>query len=55
MTERHFLSALGGYVRPRPEMVNDLPPLVGIPVDKLFTDEVLAKPYDPSKNPWRGI
>ncbi|MEV7329577.1 hypothetical protein [Micromonospora sp. NPDC093244] len=53
--ERHFLDALAGRIRPRPEVINDLPALVGIPVTKLFTEQVRAKPYDASKNPWRGL
>lgn len=53
--ERHFLDVLGGYVRPRPEIIKDLPALVGIPLSKLFTEEVLSKPYDASKNPWREL
>ncbi|WP_334559357.1 helix-turn-helix domain-containing protein [Micromonospora sp. CPCC 205561] len=53
--ERHFLNVLAGYTRPRPEVIKDLPSLVGIPLTKLFTEEVLAKPHDASKNPWREL
>ena len=53
--ESHFRKAVGGYIRPRPEIVARLPRIVGIPIDRLFDERVLARPFDPSKNPWRGI
>lgn len=55
VSEKHFRDSVLGYTRPRPEVVAQLPALVSVPLEKLFTDEVLAKPFDPSKNPWRGI
>ncbi|GIJ75994.1 hypothetical protein SAMN05443287_106199 [Micromonospora phaseoli] len=53
--EMHFRRALAGHIRPRPEIISDLPAVVGLPLTKLFTEVVLAKPYDASKNPWRDL
>ena len=50
--EGHFRKVINGHTRPRPEILAELPRIVGIPATRLFSELMLAKDYDPSKNPW---
>lgn len=42
----HLAATLMGKNRPRPEVIERLPKLLGVPVEELFTAEMLAEPYD---------
>lgn len=50
----HLRYAAIGRTRPSPKAIAGLTKLLGMRPDDLFTAEVLAKPYDASKNPWRS-
>ncbi len=41
----HLLRALMGVVRPCEEVRERLPRLLGVPLESLFTEEILAEPY----------
>ncbi|MBQ1018589.1 hypothetical protein KBX71_12050 [Micromonospora sp. D93] len=48
VVEEHLRNVLRGITRPMPEVRDRLPKLLGLPLDELFTADVLAKPYDPT-------
>ncbi|WP_291525946.1 hypothetical protein [Branchiibius sp. NY16-3462-2] len=41
----HLRAVLLGKTRPRPEVLERLPKLLGVPVEELFTEEMLAQPF----------
>jgi hypothetical protein len=47
----HLRSAVLGYSPPSPGLRAGLPRLLGLPVEKLFTQEALDATYDPSRGP----
>ncbi|MBM0258956.1 hypothetical protein [Micromonospora sp. 4G55] len=53
--ENHLRTAVGGYNRPMPEVRERLPKLLGLPLEELFTPEVLARPYCPGRNVWKPV
>lgn len=53
--ESHLRNVLYGRTRPMEQVKTGLSELLGIPVEKLFTPEVLEKPYNPIRNPWKPI
>jgi len=55
VTRNHLVNCFCGQARPMPEVREMLPRLVGRPIEDLFTDEVLSKPYNPAANPWAGV
>ncbi|WP_157552143.1 hypothetical protein [Micromonospora sp. NRRL B-16802] len=55
VSEWHLKNVLYGRTRPMEQVKIGLTRLVGRPVTELFTEEVRAKPHDPSKNHRRGL
>ncbi|MEU2661193.1 hypothetical protein [Micromonospora sp. NPDC007220] len=55
VSEWHLKNVVYGRTRPKEQVKIGLSRLVGRPVTDLFTADVLAKPYDPSKNPWKPV
>lgn len=53
--ENNLRCAVTGYNRPKPEVLDGLVKLLGLPAEKLFTAEVLAKPYAPYRNAWKPV
>ncbi|WP_328651330.1 hypothetical protein OG598_25020 [Micromonospora sp. NBC_00330] len=53
VSEWHLKNVVYGRTRPMEQVKIGLSRLAGRPVTELFTEEVLARPYDPSKNPWK--
>jgi hypothetical protein len=56
VNEEHLRNVLRGVTRPMPAVLDKLPELLGCPVMDLFTEEILAKPYDPTpKRAWKPV
>jgi hypothetical protein len=51
----HLKNVLYGRTRPMPEVKTGLSKLLGLPVDKLFTADILSRPYRPENNPWKPV
>ena len=47
--------AVAGRTRPTKEIRDQLPKLLGVPLEELFTPDILAKPFNPKMNPWRPL
>lgn len=54
VSHHHLRNALRGRTRPSTTLRKQLPKLLGIPLKDLFTEEILAKPHEPWKNPRRS-
>lgn len=50
----HLRHVMRGNTRPSEATKTGLSKLLGVPVEKLFTEAVLSKAYDPTRNPWKA-
>lgn len=49
---RHLSNCLKGATRPCTEIRKELPNLLGMPLRKIFNEDILEKPYNAQLNPW---
>jgi len=45
VSPRHLYNALQGYITPRTEVRQKMPDLLGVPLEELFTPDVIALPF----------
>lgn len=51
VTYAHLVSAITGRVRPNDRVREQLPKALGVPLERLFTTEVLSQPYYAGRGP----
>lgn len=51
VTPAHLKNALSGLTTPRPEVVERLPQILDVPLEQLFTEEALSRPFGKGR-PW---